>query len=275
MELVKDFSEINEAIIKIKNCKKKLLTNFYPNREKNEIWIFNGDFYKIESGDTIFFFKKHSDFYSLFFISSCNESLEKSLSELTLDFEEKMLVVDIVQREEKSDLLDIFHCQFFNHYTSLVRMSRLNAKEDFPCISVEGIKEATDLHLFSLENIFKEYFDEKSEQIPDRNELQKWIKNKNILIYEDGNSIGGFLVYEIIGSTLYLRYWFVHPDFREKKIGSKLFKMFESKGRDANRHLFWVIKSNENAIKRYRHYGFVEEKMYNFVLTNKNIKYEE
>ncbi|MBA4320402.1 MAG: N-acetyltransferase, partial [Flavobacterium sp.] len=46
------------------------------------------------------------------------------------------------------------------------------------------------------------------------------------------------------------------------------------KGRNTKRQLFWVIKSNENAIKRYLHYGFKEEKMYNFVMINKNIRYE-
>ena len=274
MEIVRDFSEINDAIIKIKNYKKKLLTNFYPNREKNEIWILNGDFYKIESGDVVYFLKKHSDFYSLFFIAACNDSLAKSLLSLTVDFEQKMLVVDIVQREETSELLDIFYNKSFNIYTSLVRMNRLNIKKDFSSVTIEDVHNALSRHITSLHNLFQTFFDEKAEQLPTEKELNNWIENENVLIYEEENEIGGFLIYEIIGSTLYLRYWFVHPDFREKKIGSKLFNVFESKGRDTNRHLFWVIKSNENAIKRYKHYGFVEEKMYNFVLTNKMIKYE-
>jgi hypothetical protein len=39
MKKVIDFSEINQAIIKIKNYKKKLITNFFPNVAKVEIWI--------------------------------------------------------------------------------------------------------------------------------------------------------------------------------------------------------------------------------------------
>ena len=163
----------------------------------------------------------------------------------------------------------------FNIYTSLVRMNRLNHQADLLYISTDGIKEASRHDITILNKMFHSFFDKKAEQLPDEKELLNWIENKNVLIYEEDNQIGGFLVYEITGNTLYLRYWFVHPDFRDKRIGSKLFNEFEIKGKDTNRHLFWVIRSNENAIKRYKHYGFVEEKMYNFVLTNKNIKYED
>ncbi|KIA99833.1 GNAT family N-acetyltransferase [Flavobacterium sp. KMS] len=274
MRKVSDFSEINQAVVRIKNFKKKIITNFYPNREKNEVWISEGNFYIIEFAEVTYFLNKKSDFYVLFFIASSNEELVNSLSKLMKDFEDEKLILDIVQREETSELLDIFYSQSFNYYTSLVRMNRLNVKKDFSSVAIEGIKDASIKDLNSLYNLFQTFFDEKAEQLPEEKELERWIKNKNVLIFEDENEIGGFLIYEIIGSTLYLRYWFVHPDFREKKIGSKLFNVFENRGKDTNRHLFWVIKSNENAIKRYKHYGFVEEKMYNFVLTNKMIKYE-
>lgn len=274
MRKVSDFNEINQAVVRIKNYKKKLITNFYPNAEKNKIWIADGQFYIIELGEVTYFLKKKNSFYTLFFIASSNEELEKSLPKLMKDFEQENLILDIVQKEDTSELLDIFYNQSFNYYTSLVRMYRLNSEKDFSSLTIEGIHDASSNHIGSINSLFQTFFDEMAEQLPEEKELRSWIENKNVLVYEEGNEIGGFLIYEIIGSTLYLRYWFVHPDFREKKIGSKLFNVFENRGRDTNRHLFWVIKSNENAIKRYKHYGFVEEKMYNFVLTNKMIKYE-
>jgi GNAT superfamily N-acetyltransferase len=272
---VADFIEIDNSFVKIKNYKKKLITNFFPNREKIEIWISKNEFYKIEIGEVIYFLRSNLDFYTLFFIASSNEELDKSLSQLLIGFSDEIFILDIVQREEFSDVLNIFYDKSFNLYTSLVRMNRLNHRADLLYISTDVIKEASRHHLISLNNMLHSFFDEKAEQLPDEMELENWIENKNILIYEEDNQIGGFLIYEIIGNTLYLRYWFVHPDFREKRVGSKLFNEFEIRGKETNRHLFWVIRSNENAIKRYKHYGFVEEKMYNFVLTNKNIKYEE
>ncbi|WP_281633907.1 GNAT family N-acetyltransferase [Flavobacterium luteolum] len=274
MKSVDDFNEISNALIKIKNYKKKLITNFYPNREKIDIWISNGNFYIIDQGEVTYFIYKKASHCTLFFIASSNEQLSKSLPNLIREFQDEILILDIVQREETSELLDIFYKHSFHYYTSLVRMNRISGGKDFLSDKVEGIKEASKDHLFSIQNLFNAFFDEKAEQLPEKDELIRWIENKNILVYEENNTLGGFLIYEITGSTLYLRYWFVHPDFREKKIGSKLFNFFESKGKDTNRHIFWVIKSNENAIKRYKHYGFVEEKMYNFILSNKTISYE-
>jgi GNAT superfamily N-acetyltransferase len=275
MKKVTDFIEINKAVVRIKNYNKKLVTNFFPNREKIEIWISKNQFYMIEMGEVIYFIKKNANFYTLFYTASSNEELDKSLTVLLVDFSNEVLMLDIVQREENSDLLNVFYNKSFSVYTALVRMNRLNHEENLLYIPTDGIKEASSHHLLPLNNMLHSFFDEKAEQIPDEKELLNWIENKNVLIHEEDNKIGGFLIYEIIGKTLYLRYWFVHPDFREKRIGSKLFNEFETKGKDTNRHLFWVIRSNENAIKRYKHYGFVEEKMYNFVLTNKNIKYEQ
>jgi GNAT superfamily N-acetyltransferase len=275
MRKVSDFNEINQALVKVKNYKKKLITNFFSSSEKVEIWISKDEFYTIEIGEVIYFLKKNSGFYTLYFIASSNEELDRSLTELLVNIRDEVLMLDIVQREESSGVLNVFYSKSFNLYTSLVRMNRLNHQVDLLSISTDGIKEASRHHLIPLNNMLHSFFDEKAEQLPDEKELVNWIENKNVLIYEEDNQIGGFLIYEIIGNTLYLRYWFVHPDFRENRVGSKLFNEFETKGKDTNRHLFWVIRSNENAIKRYKHYGFVEEKMYNFVLTNKNIKYEE
>ncbi len=269
-----DFDEINQALVKVKNYKKKLTTNFFSN-EKVEIWISKDQLFTMEIGEVVFFLKRNLEFYTLFFIASSSDELDKSLTELLVNLGDELVMLDIVQREETSGVLDVFYSKSFTLYTSLVRMNRVNHKLDSLSVSSDGIKEASREHLIPLNNMLHSFFDEKAEQLPDEKELINWIQNKNILIHEEDNLIGGFLIYEIIGNTLYLRYWFVHPDFREKSIGSKLFKVFEAKGKGTNRHLFWVIRSNENAIKRYKHYGFVEEKMYNFVLTNKNIKYEE
>ena len=58
----------------------------------------------------------------------------------------------------------------------------------------------------------------------------------------------------------------LHPDYRDKKVGSRLLRRFFEEGKDTKRQLFWVIRTNENAIKRYKHYGFNEENMFDFVM---------
>ena len=109
-------------------------------------------------------------------------------------------------------------------------------------------------------------FDPLSEQIPDIEEIAHYIQNKWVLVYKLEHKIVGFIIFELTGLTLYLRYWFVLPQFREMNIGSKLFNSFMYEGRNTKRQLLWVITHNINAIKRYVHYGFKPEKLFDYVL---------
>jgi len=137
-------------------------------------------------------------------------------------------------------------------------------------VSKATIEQITDIYI-----LLNKYFDKRTEQIPFIEELEEYARLNHILVYTDGNKIIGFLIFEINASTLYLRYWFVHPNYRDKKIGSTLLRSFFDEGKNTKRQFFWVIKSNDNALKRYKHYGFTEENMFDYVLTsNNNILYE-
>ena len=156
----------------------------------------------------------------------------------------------------------------FEEHTTLVRMSRVggpSVHERVPGV----VSEATDQDISSILDLYHQYFDPYSEQIPLQEELVQWVSSKSILVSRVGEKVVGFLIYELIGVTLYLRYWFVHPDYRDCKIGASLFREFFYRGKMTKRQLFWVITSNENAIKRYMHYGFSQEKMFDHVLIRK------
>jgi ribosomal protein S18 acetylase RimI-like enzyme len=123
--------------------------------------------------------------------------------------------------------------------------------------------------------MFDIYFDKFVERIPNGDAIDSFIENQNAYYFSDNNEIQGFIIFELTGITSHLKYWFVHPDYREKKIGSKLIKLFFNTGENVKRELFWVIESNHNAIKRYKHFGFIVEDMHNLILINRNKKYEE
>jgi ribosomal protein S18 acetylase RimI-like enzyme len=151
-------------------------------------------------------------------------------------------------------------------------MSKSTSMTD--CRPSDKICRATEEQAKEVHSLLNTYFDKRTEQIPYVEELQAIAENNQILLYIDNGRIAGFVVYEMSKMSLYLRYWFVHPNFRERGIGSELLKQFFYDGRDTKRQQLWVICSNENAIKRYVHYGFNEENLFDFVITNKNIKYE-
>lgn len=260
----------------VKNLKKGFLTNFFLDPGKTSLWINLNIFNYEQIGDTFFLFRKNGGFQNLFYISTQAENLLNDIKVLTSRYPEETFVTDVVGRiADINKIEDLFLANCFYRYTSLVRMSALTAGLKKPSASDGSVLYAGLSDVDIIDNLLKSYFDAYAEQLPLREELNNWASNKRILIYREGdNVIEGFLIFDIIGQTSYLRYWFVHPDYREKKIGSFLLNKFFEEGIDILRRLFWVINTNQNAIKRYEHYGFRKEELFDYVLINKNLTYE-
>ena len=189
-------------------------------------------------------------------------------------FSEDLIVVDLILKNETSLEKNLFEDNNFKLYTSLIRMINIGKKNFNEDLISMNVRSATFNDITIVKELLNLHFDPIAEQIPDTDELLNWIKNNAIIVYEEQSKILGFIIYDLKASTLFLRYWFVKPNYRDLRIGSKLFNEFLFRGKDTHRQMFWVIRSNENAINRYLHYGFKEEIMYNFVYTNKPLKYE-
>lgn len=269
-------SEIIPGLIKrIKQQKKGYLTNFFFDAAKLELWINLRLLEYEEIGNTIFIFRKKAGFYNLFFISTDIQTLSKDINLLENRANDTLYLVDLIgQSTCVTELRKAFEKNGYFDYVSLLRMSKTTNKDQ--------VERGFD-HIFDADRskgelvnlLLQKYFDPYAEQLPLIEEINKWIENNGILLYSDDSEIiQGFLIYELIGQTSYLRYWFVHPDHREKKIGSALLQKFLNLSKDSKRQLFWVIQTNNNAIKRYEHYGFKKEELFDQIMSNKNICYE-
>jgi GNAT superfamily N-acetyltransferase len=275
MEIITTLDFFVNSLNFVKSFKKKSITNYYFDTIKSEVLINSGDLSAVTIGEVVFVLKQNGDFINLYYYAADSTELRKSLGKLVSIYPDLTAIVDVVTTEIHEDVLKVFNHNGFNVYTSLVRMSRISdGMLIIDEITDQYLKVANKDESLEVFNQLKMFFDSKAEQLPSLDEMIKWSKNENVLVYKIENQVAGFIIYQLVGVTLYLRYWFVSPLFRERKIGSKLFNYFLLKGKYSKRQLFWVIRTNENAIVRYKHYGFKEEKMYNFVLTNKNIKYE-
>lgn len=267
MEQIQSIEQLRILQTEVREKRKGFLTNFYLDEFKHGIWISKGDLFFEWIEDSVFFIKKSTTFWNVFYTSTNLEDLEKSLESFKLQYANEQLIFDIVGREKQCvELLAIFQRQGFSESTSLVRMTKLT--EEMANASHEGIFFATLDDVEIINKFLHSYFDEKFEQIPYIEELKEYVHRKNILVCKEENRIAGFLIFELSASTLYLRYWFTHPDFRDMKVGSRLLRNFFEIGNETKRQLFWVIRSNENAIVRYRHYGFTEENMFDYVMSN-------
>jgi ribosomal protein S18 acetylase RimI-like enzyme len=252
-----------------------LLTNFFLDIPKTGLWLSKGSVKYEKIGDTFFIFRQNDGFLNLYFISPGPESIERDLETLRLTHAREFFVVDLVGQQDAISIRDIFLNNGFNEYIALVRMSMISAGDPGETTADACMSYADKGVCPEILSYFDSYFDPLCEQVPYIEELTDWADRKRMIIYSsDKTVIQGFLIFEHTGKTAYLRYWFVHPEHRDKKIGSALIKKFFSETASATRRLFWVIETNGNAIKRYEHYGFKKESLYDRVLINRNQSYE-
>lgn len=273
MNKVESYKQILDDIRIIKNLKEGFLTNFYPDIEKVNKWIKYGELYSRKINNTLLLFRKREYFFNLFYCASSKYVLDSAIRELEVTYSGKHFIVDLLGSEKNVIVLkEIFIKNNFYNYVSLCRMSKSTNYVNSTDLNTV-LKTAESQHSDKIFELLNTYFDPIAEQLPYLEEIINWIELGHIKIYEKDGLILGFVIYDLIGLTSYLRYWFVHPKYRDKKIGSALLKRFFYDSKGTKRQLFWVIQSNDNAIKRYKHYGFKPENMFDIVLTNKNIKY--
>jgi ribosomal protein S18 acetylase RimI-like enzyme len=268
MSRVESIDQIISVVGEIRDLKKGFITNFYLDTNKHSVWIDNLDLYYHIDGETVFFIKQNKGFINLFYCSSSIDNLSNSI-EIFLNKREKgVTVIDLVGTfSQISNIKSVFTVHDFIDYHSLVRMSRINKNADIE--DVEEVNYATKGDANVVFSMLNDFFDPFSEQIPYLEEIEKLSAENSILVYKKDGSILGFVIFEKSKSTLYLRYWFVKEGYRDKKIGSKLLNKFFFEGKETKRQLFWVMTDNDNAIKRYEHYGFIAENMYDYVLINR------
>jgi len=276
MNPVFSIEDIHRLTNQIKVKGKGYQTNFYLDPEKTTLWLKKNQLEFAEIGNTIFLLKSNKDYFSLFYITQGLDSLEYDLQNFCLQYPKEIFVTDLIGRESEPVIRDVFRKASFEQYTSLVRMSKPASNLPVPKRESDHIFYGNSTYLAKITQLFEKYFDPYCEQIPSYDELLKWAEDGSLVIYsEDREQVQGFVIFEKKGQTAYLRYWFVHPEHREKKIGSALIHKFFNDCENAQRQIFWVIETNQNAIRRYEHFGFKREKLFDHVYINRSLKYEK
>lgn len=265
MQKVQSFEDLQKQVAEIRSLRLGFITNFFADPVKHSLWIKKEDCLTERVNNTLFIIKRNPTFWNVFYCSTTIESLSNDWETFQANYHDVTMMFDIVGRDIQCEpLVAMFKEKECTEATSLVRMTRMTEPMDYKADNTVRYAIEEDISLIS--QYLHEYFDERTEQIPYKEELLDYTRQKHVLVCENDGQVAGFLIFELNATTLYLRYWFTHPDFRDKKVGSRLLRRFFEEGKDTKRQLFWVIQTNENAIKRYKHYGFKEENMYDYVI---------
>ena len=180
---------------------------------------------------------------------------------------EKEIVVDVVVKGDGKSDVERLAAAGFVPYKSLFRMSHIGLLAEDDWNNQKNVTFADETDACLVYNSLQSDFDPICEQLPSLQEVKDYIQQNSLLVVKDDDQLCGYLLFELKGKTLwYLRYWYTSPRYRNHGVGSKLLRMALALGQTTRRQQLWVVTDNDNAIKRYEHYGFHREDIHDYVL---------
>jgi hypothetical protein len=272
MSPVNTVGQVFEAIQKVKAGAAAFCTNFFPVQRKLQGWIDHGEFFGELRDGSAFFMRKDRDFWHLYFCAASVTALQREMP-LLPDLRQGRVVVDLVGDEAAlSDLLGLMESAGFRRYRRLYRMAR--ASQPVPRQSrADEVQPACAgrADCDAILELLCRSFDRYAEQLPMLYEIEAAVESGQILVAKRGEALAGLLFFETQGFTSTIRYWLVADGFRALRCGSALMRHYFAIQSAVRRFVLWVIADNEDAIRKYQHYGFAPDKLVDHVLANEMI----
>jgi hypothetical protein len=255
MELIETAATVYGALQAVKQPGRSFLTNFFPSRPKIESWVARRELSLATRGATALFLRRDSDFLHLYFFTDGPEGLRDSLRAL-LGSEGGTIVSDLLGREGDLGLVDAaFASNGFSRHTRLIRLARV-AEDPAPSAVEPGVECAEPSDAAAITAVLHGAFDRYAEQLPVQQEIRDAAADRRILLVRSADAIAGLLFYEVDGFSSVLRYWLVGAGFRDQRVGARLIRSYFALCPAVKRFTLWVLADNENAMARYRNYGY-------------------
>lgn len=269
MKPIRTVEEVFDAIQKARANAPAFCTNFFPVKEKLQGSIDRGELTGQTGEGTAFFLRQDRDFWHLHFSASSLPALQSGL-EAVAELKTKPVTVDLVGQEPAvKELRPVFESAGFRPRTQIVRLLRMSQSAPAGSAVVDKrvvLAEKADCP--AIVDLLLRSFDRYAEQIPDLHEMEAAAKNGQVFLVKEGGKPAAMLYFEAQGLTSYVRYWLVDGPFRAAGYGSALMRHYFAVQSSAKRFILWVLANNENAIQKYRHYGYAPDGLVDHVLAN-------
>lgn len=263
LDKFKDSSEILAWQAQARNAG-LMLTNFFPDPRKMDDWVQRVAVYSVDdSVDCRLLVVKEENFLRLFYSANDINVAAKVCSGFQQSVNE-VCVLDVVGPAPVQDIArNAFEGVGFNVYKSLTRMQRRKGVESYECNHTALSRLAIEEDAIHIYGALREYFDIRAEQLPCLDEVRQFCSNGSSYVAVEGSTVCSFLLGEIQGRKGTVRYWFSAPEGRGKGAGSVVMHAFLDHCLECgcSYQELWVIDDNENAIKRYEHYGFAFDRL--------------
>lgn len=268
-------AEVLAAIQTVKSGAGDFCTNFFPAGPKLQDWVDRRELLGDFRHNVVLLFRREREFLRLYF---CGASVA-ALRDVLLEFpglREERLVTDVVGNEAAlAPVLDCLKVAGLLPYRQLQRMVRTDAAGEPSVARVElPVTPAGRADAPTIQSMLERAFDRYAEQLPSLSQIAAAAAGGQIVVVRIENKLAGLLFFETQGATSHLRFWLVDGAFRDRHVGAALMRHYLSAQKSVRRFLLWVIASNENAVQKYRRYGFAPDGLVDHVLVSASIYHE-
>lgn len=230
--------------------------------------------FDFQISDEVFCFFKNTniDFKNMYFYATQNTLLANTPF---IHNETNSITEVIVLEHEVEKSLQIknwLNSQGYYHYHTVFRMNRVKHEYEHD-INYSLIQSPNDNDLEVLEKILEKNFDKYTERIPTLEKLRE-LKSSIYVVKED-NQIAALFVTEIKGVTRFMHFWLVLPEFRGKGYGEIIFKYCLNCNPEIKRFTSWIDVKNNYSTKKHTEFGFLKDRIINYIYINKNIMKQE
>ena len=266
MHSVESYEQTQHFAKQIRSLRKGFFTNFYWDPNRHPYWITEGTLLFEQGEECVLMIHQNDGFANLYYISTSLDSIATMVDKWQT---KQDLVVDIVCKGEGIAEQNAFSRMGFTLCKSLYRMNHIGQMAQPGWLKESCVMYGSKDDALLVYQALQQNFDALCEQLPSLKEVEDYAERRQLLVIKDSERLCGFLIAELTGVTWYLRYWYTSIDYRNQGIGAKLLRASLIDAFASKRQLFWVIADNDNAIKRYEHYGFTRENMNDYVMIKK------
>jgi GNAT superfamily N-acetyltransferase len=254
MDPVENVQQLEQLLASLRSQFRQSLTNLYLTAGTLAQWGRLGRLYQFSAEGCLLLVREEAGFHRVYFLAASTQAIESAAAALE-QLPPAPLVMDLVGPESK--LAEVQACwqDFgFSPYRRFIRLWRPGLTEQVA--GDDGIHVAAPSEAESICGLLHQEFDPYSEHLPDPDEVRRRAERAEVLFVKEADQLAALLIFERTGVTSNLRYWYVRPESRGQKLGSRLMRRYFAASEGAQRMILWVDDENVGAKDRYEHYGY-------------------
>ena len=257
---VQNRAALLEALERVRRAGAGPATNWFATAERTDYWIRHNSLSLLQGARALLIVRRDRGFHRVYHCAVDLEALSAVLRSSSADLAAHgILTVDLIGRPpDLEPVAGIYRESGFADHNCLVRMIRMAASEEV-AESEPDVEFAGPADVAAVAAFLGRLLDPYTDQIPDEDEIREAAARRNIILVRRGESVGGLLLFEAMGLTSHLRYWYVDHATRNQGIGARLIRQFFRLSSGSKRLILWVVGDNADTIAKYRHYGFRPE----------------